>query len=363
MPRGEWPQFGDLGHHDLAKDVHALQRAGPFDLPLGRANDRHPVVILQHRTEPVEHVRVVEIGAKPRRARVDDIALQIGWRQVRAVDDHQFGRHLAENAAHDMADEQPLRDKQYQRGHHAHAEREARDVAGHAQREGGEEEDEQGRREREHRLTAALERLGQAARVIGLILKGDRRVNEQRAEQRRQQTLRNAPRRFDDQRHRKTRHQRYRVQPHQAEAEPYLGIAARRFRNRRPDGCALERQVDLGHGMGDSLNSHNLVAMQHVRGGNNYKRAARACAGYRMIRAEDDRPEVQVPAASSPRACRNTSRLPQIASPAMIAATARSGQLRPVPNTPSAAPITARLPIASFREQIHTERILASPVR
>ena len=47
----------------------------------------------------------------------------------------------------------------------------------------------------------------------------------------------------------------------------------------------------------------------------------------------------------------------------MIAATARSGQLCPVPNTPSAAPITAILPIASLREQIQTERMFASPVR
>ncbi len=39
----------------------------------------------------------------------------------------------------------------------------------------------------------------------------------------------------------------------------------------------------------------------------------------------------------------------------MIAATARSGHIVFVPNTPSEAAITAMLPIASLREQIHTE--------
>ena len=42
-------------------------------------------------------------------------------------------------------------------------------------------------------------------------------------------------------------------------------------------------------------------------------------------------------------------------------ATTRSGQADPVPNTPRAASITARLPSASLREQIQTERMLASP--
>src|SRR5207244_11371243 len=35
----------------------------------------------------------------------------------------------------------------------------------------------------------------------------------------------------------------------------------------------------------------------------------------------------------------------------------------PVPNTPSAATITATLPMASLREQIQTERMFASPQR
>ena len=47
----------------------------------------------------------------------------------------------------------------------------------------------------------------------------------------------------------------------------------------------------------------------------------------------------------------------------LTAATARSGQALPVPNTPSAAPTTARLPIASLRLHSHTERMLASPSR
>src|SRR3546814_8454888 len=105
------------------------------------------------------------------------------------------------------------------------------------------------------------------------------------------------------------------------------------------DVCFSDLQIDLGHGMGRLPESRTVVAMQHVPESRKYKPPARACAGYRMTREKGAWPQVQVPAASSPRACRNTSRLPQIASPAMIAATARSGQLRPVPNTPSAAPI------------------------
>jgi hypothetical protein len=49
--------------------------------------------------------------------------------------------------------------------------------------------------------------------------------------------------------------------------------------------------------------------------------------------------------------------------PARIAATAMSGQAVPVPNTPNAAATTAMLPTASLREQIHTDRRLASPSR
>lgn len=58
-----------------------------------------------------------------------------------------------------------------------------------------------------------------------------------------------------------------------------------------------------------------------------------------------------------------TMRAPDKASSAITAATAKSGQLLLVPKTPTAASITATLPIASFRLQIHTERILASPSR
>jgi hypothetical protein len=47
----------------------------------------------------------------------------------------------------------------------------------------------------------------------------------------------------------------------------------------------------------------------------------------------------------------------------MIVATMRSGQAAPVPNTPAAAASTATLPIASLRDQIHTERMFASPIR
>src|SRR3546814_10931407 len=54
---------------------------------------------------------------------------------------------------------------------------------------------------------------------------------------------------------------------------------------------------------------------------------------------------------------------PLTPSPARITATMMSGHAAPVPNTPSAAATTAILPIASLREQIHTERRLASPSR
>src|SRR5690554_4031604 len=48
---------------------------------------------------------------------------------------------------------------------------------------------------------------------------------------------------------------------------------------------------------------------------------------------------------------------------AMMVATIRSGQALPVPNTPSAASSTARLPRASLRVQSHTLRMLLSPSR
>src|SRR3546814_5546125 len=59
-------------------------------------------------------------------------------------------------------------------------------------------------------------------RSIRLVLKGDRRVDQQGAEHRREQPLRDAARRLDDQRHRKARQQRHRVERHQRKAEPYL---------------------------------------------------------------------------------------------------------------------------------------------
>src|SRR3546814_3900565 len=92
------------------------------------------------------------------------------------------------------------------------------------------------------------------------------------------------------------------------------------------DVCFSDLQIDLGHGMGRLPESRTVVAMQHVPESRKYKPPARACAGYRMTREKGAWPQVQVPAASSPRACRNTSRLPQIASPAMIAATARRSE-------------------------------------
>src|SRR3546814_15984385 len=54
--------------------------------------------------------------------------------------------HLAENTAHDAANQEPLHNQQRHRRHHAHAERETRDLSRHAQRKGGEQEDEQGDR-------------------------------------------------------------------------------------------------------------------------------------------------------------------------------------------------------------------------
>jgi len=47
----------------------------------------------------------------------------------------------------------------------------------------------------------------------------------------------------------------------------------------------------------------------------------------------------------------------------MVAATTMSGQPFPVPNTPSAASSTARLPSTSLRVQIHAERMFESPSR
>ena len=67
------------------------------------------------------------------------------------------------------------------------------------------------------------------------------------------------------------------------------------------------------------------------------------------------------PVRSSRHDCRRICDDDQRNSPAMIAATIRSGHLVAVPHTPSAAIITATLPIASLREQSHTERTFASP--
>ena len=47
----------------------------------------------------------------------------------------------------------------------------------------------------------------------------------------------------------------------------------------------------------------------------------------------------------------------------MTVATSKSGHALPVPKTPSAASMTKRFPSASLREQIHTDRMFASPVR
>ena len=66
---------------------------------------------------------------------------------------------------------------------------------------------------------------------------------------------------------------------------------------------------------------------------------------------------------SSPRAWRTICQPPLIPSAAMTAATMMSGQPAPEPKTPAAASSTALLPMASLREQIQTERILASPPR
>src|SRR6185437_4746743 len=66
---------------------------------------------------------------------------------------------------------------------------------------------------------------------------------------------------------------------------------------------------------------------------------------------------------SSPRAWRTILRPPDRPRAPMIAATITSGHPVPVPNTPAAASITARFPMASLREQIQTERMFASPVR
>ena len=66
---------------------------------------------------------------------------------------------------------------------------------------------------------------------------------------------------------------------------------------------------------------------------------------------------------NSPSACRTICHPPLTPRAARMAATMMSGQAVPVPNTPAAAATTARLPMTSLREQIHTDRRLASPSR
>jgi DNA invertase Pin-like site-specific DNA recombinase len=68
-------------------------------------------------------------------------------------------------------------------------------------------------------------------------------------------------------------------------------------------------------------------------------------------------------ARSSPHACTTICHPPHRPSPPMVAATITSGQPVPVPKTPIAANVTARLPAASLREQIQAERMFASPIR
>src|SRR3546814_6199313 len=65
----------------------------------------------------------------------------------------------------------------------------------------------------------------------------------------------------------------------------------------------------------------------------------------------------------SARACRMIWAAPHSDRPAITAATTTSGHPVPVPNTPSAANTTATFAIASLREQIQTDRMLASPLR
>src|SRR6266849_5678694 len=60
---------------------------------------------------------------------------------------------------------------------------------------------------------------------------------------------------------------------------------------------------------------------------------------------------------SSPIEWRITKAAPCRASPAIMAATMISGHPVPVPNTPTAASRTARLPSTSFRLQIHADRM------
>lgn len=86
---------------------------------------------------------------------------------------------------------------------------------------------------------------------------------------------------------------------------------------------------------------------------------------YRLIEASESCAEPSLGGfrRSSSRAWLMICRPPQMPSAAVIKATARSGWAVPVPTTPAAASRTARLPIASLREQIQTDHILALPLR
>src|SRR4051794_11046646 len=68
-----------------------------------------------------------------------------------------------------------------------------------------------------------------------------------------------------------------------------------------------------------------------------------------------------LPGRYSAQACRRMCTEDVRNSPAINAATAKSGHAVAVLHTPSAAIITTTLPIASLREHSHTERTLASP--
>ncbi len=126
----ERPEFADLGDDDLALDVGALQHLRPFDLALGHAAYDNAVIVPQQSTEPIEHVRVIEIRAQRRRLGVDNVAAQARIRYISAIHDNQFGVQAPGiGAADEVAEQHSLADDQDHRRDDSHRQREAGEAA------------------------------------------------------------------------------------------------------------------------------------------------------------------------------------------------------------------------------------------
>ena len=105
------------------------------------------------------------------------------------------------------------------------------------------------------------------------------------------------------------------------------------------------------------------AASNRPRGSDSIARASRTVpSGFTTMRSLTQ-PEMPARAAlrRSSCACRMICSAELTNSPAIAPATITSGQPVPLPQTPSAATITATLPMASLREHSHTERTLESP--